>query len=228
LDNKAPDAFRTISEVADDLDLPQHVLRFWESRFHEIKPMKRGGGRRYYRPDDIDLLRGIRHLLYGEGYTIRGVQRILREQGAKFVQVVWQEGAPQPPHGVVEEDEEFVVEAETFEDRADDAEQGLRGRLSSLIGRDLGDRQDDAEQRDDPPLTAAPVPRIDPTDRAIHGVVAAEPSNMAEPAPATARQAVTETGAGRFGQEDLRKLHAALHELAECRKLIDAVVTRPH
>jgi DNA-binding transcriptional MerR regulator len=81
LDNKAPDAFRTISEVADELDLPQHVLRFWESRFHEIKPMKRGGGRRYYRPDDIDLLRGIRHLLYGEGYTIRGVQRILREQG---------------------------------------------------------------------------------------------------------------------------------------------------
>ena len=228
MDNKAPDAFRTISEVADDLDLPQHVLRFWESRFHEIKPMKRGGGRRYYRPDDIDLLRGIRHLLYGEGYTIRGVQRILREQGAKFVQVVWQEGAPQPPHGVVEEDEEFVVEAETFEDRADDAEQGLRGRLSSLIGRDLGDRQDDAEQRDDPPLTAAPVPRIDPTDRAIHGVVAADPSNMAEPAPATARQAVAETGAGRFGQEDLRKLHAALHELAECRKLIDAVVTRPH
>lgn len=228
MDNKAPDAFRTISEVADDLDLPQHVLRFWESRFHEIKPMKRGGGRRYYRRDDIDLLRGIRHLLYGEGYTIRGVQRILREQGAKFVQVVWQEGAPQPPHGVVEEDEEFVVEAETFEDRADDAEQGLRGRLSSLIGRDLGDRQDDAEQRDDPPLTAAPVPRVDPTDRAIHGVVAAEPSNMAESAPATARQTVAETGAGRFGQEDLRKLHAALHELAECRKLIDAVVTRPH
>ena len=126
MDNKAPDAFRTISEVADDLDLPQHVLRFWESRFHEIKPMKRGGGRRYYRPDDIDLLRGIRHLLYGEGYTIRGVQRILREQGAKFVQVVWQEGAPQPPHGVVEEEEEFVVEAETFEDRADDA----RARLA--------------------------------------------------------------------------------------------------
>jgi DNA-binding transcriptional MerR regulator len=226
--DKAPDAFRTISEVAAELAVPQHVLRFWESRFHEIKPMKRGGGRRYYRPDDIDLLRGIRHLLYGEGYTIRGVQRILREQGAKFVQVVWQEGAPQPPHGVVEEDEEFVAEAETFEDRADDAEQGLRGRLSSLIGRDLGDRQDGAEQRDDPPLTAAPVPRIDPTDRAIHGVVAAEPSNMAEPAPATARQAVAETGAGRFGQEDLRKLHAALHELAECRKLIDAVVTRPH
>jgi len=93
---KAPDAFRTISEVAGDLDLPQHVLRFWESRFPQIKPMKRAGGRRYYRPDDVDLLRGIRHLLYGEGYTIRGVQRILREQGPKFVQSVWRPGAPQP------------------------------------------------------------------------------------------------------------------------------------
>jgi DNA-binding transcriptional MerR regulator len=97
--DKAPDAFRTISEVADDLDVPQHVLRFWESRFAQIRPMKRGGGRRYYRPDDIDLLRGIRHLLYGQGYTIRGVQRILREQGPRFVQAVWQEGAPQPPVG---------------------------------------------------------------------------------------------------------------------------------
>ena len=93
---KAPDAFRTISEVADDLDIPQHVLRFWESRFQQIKPMKRGGGRRYYRPDDVDLLRGIRHLLYGEGYTIRGVQRILKEHGVKFVQGVWQAGAEQP------------------------------------------------------------------------------------------------------------------------------------
>ena len=88
--NKAPNAFRTISEVADELDLPQHVLRFWESRFPHIRPMKRGGGRRYYRPEDIDLLRGIRHLLYGDGYTIRGVQRILREQGVRTVQSVGQ------------------------------------------------------------------------------------------------------------------------------------------
>lgn len=84
--DKAPDAFRTISEVADDLDVPQHVLRFWETRFSQIKPMKRSGGRRYYRPDDVDLLRGIRRLLYGEGYTIRGVQRILKENGIKAVQ----------------------------------------------------------------------------------------------------------------------------------------------
>ena len=84
--DKAPDAFRTISEVADDLDIPQHVLRFWETRFTQIKPMKRSGGRRYYRPDDVDLLRGIRRLLYGEGYTIRGVQRILKEHGIGSVQ----------------------------------------------------------------------------------------------------------------------------------------------
>ena len=82
---KSPDAFRTISEVAEDLDLPQHVLRFWETRFSQIKPMKRGGGRRYYRPDDVELLRGIRHLLYDEGYTIKGVQRILKEQGVRHV-----------------------------------------------------------------------------------------------------------------------------------------------
>lgn len=82
---KSPDAFRTISEVADDLDLPQHVLRFWETRFPQIKPMKRGGGRRYYRPEDVDLLKGIRHLLYDHGYTIKGVQKLLKSNGNKFV-----------------------------------------------------------------------------------------------------------------------------------------------
>lgn len=79
--NKSLDAFRTISEVADELDVPKHVLRFWEVKFPQLKPMKRGGGRRYYRPEDVVLLRGIRHLLHAEGYTIKGVQKILREQG---------------------------------------------------------------------------------------------------------------------------------------------------
>ncbi|SJZ86621.1 MerR family transcriptional regulator [Consotaella salsifontis] len=83
--DKSADAFRTISEVADDLGLPQHVLRFWETRFSQIKPLKRGGGRRYYRPDDIELLKGIQFLLYEKGFTIRGVQRILKENGNRFV-----------------------------------------------------------------------------------------------------------------------------------------------
>jgi DNA-binding transcriptional MerR regulator len=100
--DKAPDAFRTISEVAGDLDIPQHVLRFWETRFTQIKPMKRSGGRRYYRPDDVDLLKGIRRLLYGEGYTIRGVQRILKEHGIKSVQALADSSAT-PSFGAVEE-----------------------------------------------------------------------------------------------------------------------------
>ncbi len=82
---KSPDAFRTISEAADELRVPQHVLRFWETKFTQIKPMKRAGGRRYYRPADIEILKGIRALLYDEGYTIRGVQRIFKEEGSDFI-----------------------------------------------------------------------------------------------------------------------------------------------
>lgn len=82
---KSSDALRTISEVATDLDIPKHVLRFWESKFTQIRPMKRGGGRRYYRPADIELLKAIRHLLYGEGFTIRGVQQIFKREGIDYV-----------------------------------------------------------------------------------------------------------------------------------------------
>tara|TARA_Y100000591_G_scaffold253012_1_gene224591 strand:- start:599 stop:1027 length:429 start_codon:yes stop_codon:yes gene_type:complete len=82
---KSPEAFRTISEVSKDLSLPQHVLRFWETKFTQIKPIKRGGGRRYYRPEDIELLRGIKYLLYNDGYTIRGVQKVIKENGAKKI-----------------------------------------------------------------------------------------------------------------------------------------------
>ena len=82
---KSPEAFRTISEVATELDVPQHVLRFWEGRFTQIKPVKRAGGRRYYRPEDVDLLRGIRALLYREGFTIKGVQKVLQERGLRHV-----------------------------------------------------------------------------------------------------------------------------------------------
>jgi DNA-binding transcriptional MerR regulator len=167
---KSADAFRTISEVADELNVPQHVLRFWETRFAQIKPMKRGGGRRYYRPDDLDLLRGIRHLLYGEGYTIRGVQRILKDSGIRFVQSVWQSGAPQPPPP------------------------------------DLGDA--DGEDED--------------------GIDAADEVNGAELAGAAreAHAARTDGGArqAHLSADDLQQLRAALSELAECRRLLDAAM----
>lgn len=94
--SKSAEAFRTISEVAEELDVPKHVLRFWEQKFPQIKPMKRGGGRRYYRPEDLDLLRGIRHLLHLEGYTIRGVQKILRTQGVDEVKRCWTADAAPP------------------------------------------------------------------------------------------------------------------------------------
>jgi len=85
---KSPEAFRTISEVAAELEVPQHVLRFWETKFTPVKPLKRGGGRRYYRPEDVLLLKGIRHLLYDQGFTIKGVQKILKDQGARHVAAI--------------------------------------------------------------------------------------------------------------------------------------------
>ncbi len=100
---KSPEAFRTISEVAESMDLPQHVLRFWETRFPQIKPLKRAGGRRYYRPDDVERLRLIKRLLYDEGYTIKGVQKLFKEQGVRgaleprFTFVAVEGEALQPP-----------------------------------------------------------------------------------------------------------------------------------
>jgi DNA-binding transcriptional MerR regulator len=153
------------------------VLRFWESRFPQIKPMKRAGGRRYYRPDDVDLLRGIRHLLYGEGYTIRGVQRILRAQGPKFVQAVWQPGAVQPANGP---GDEGADEAERLP--PDEAARTLFGLLKSP---ELPVRRESVVEIDEPEPTRAP----------------AQPAGLS--------------------RDDARKLQSALHELGECRRLID-------
>jgi DNA-binding transcriptional MerR regulator len=138
--------------------------------------MKRAGGRRYYRPDDVDLLRGVRHLLYGEGYTIRGVQRILREQGAKFVQAVWQPGAAQP--AMSPEDEAPEQAAEQL--APDAAARTLFGLLRS--------------------------PSVEP-----------EPEQP-RPAPAAA------SGVPPLSRENVRRLQSALHELRECRRLIDATL----
>lgn len=127
--DKSPDAFRTISEVADDLGLPQHVLRFWETRFAQIKPMKRTGGRRYYRPDDVELVRAIKHLLYGEGYTIKGVQRLFKENGTRAVVSAVRGGVPLTPAqaalalGEDSDDDEVIAQDERAEeaDKADAA-----------------------------------------------------------------------------------------------------------
>ena len=101
--NKSAEAFRTISEVASELAVPQHVLRFWESRFVQIKPVKRAGGRRYYRPEDIDLLKGIRALLYSDGFTIKGVQKVLKERGLRHVAGIGRGDAlPAPEPMVIE------------------------------------------------------------------------------------------------------------------------------
>jgi DNA-binding transcriptional MerR regulator len=208
---KAPDAFRTISEVADDLDVPQHVLRFWESRFRDIKPMKRGGGRRYYRPEDINLLRGIRHLLYGEGYTIRGVQRILREHGAKFVQSVWQPGAPQLGPQASEDDADVVAnEADIGGAPAHEGVERGRGLLA-LLPALLGDTDSDDElppaQGRSEPLLGSPE-RVKPPGRSLSGRSLGPPSLE------------------RLAREELRKLQAALHDLGECRKLLAAALNQ--
>lgn len=101
--SKSPEAFRTISEVSVELDIPQHVLRFWEGRFTQVRPIKRAGGRRYYRPEDVDLLRGIRALLYSDGFTIRGVQKILRERGLRHVAEIGRASCGAPPDAAPDE-----------------------------------------------------------------------------------------------------------------------------
>lgn len=129
--DKDPGAFRTISEVAADLDLPQHVLRFWETKFNQIRPMKRSGGRRFYRPEDIALVRLIRDMLYGQGYTIRGVQRILKERGARALLA---EGAANlPPSAEVAANLADVLPL--GEDEADGAEPPREGS-DLLVGQE--------------------------------------------------------------------------------------------
>ena len=118
--SKGPDAFRTISEAADELNVPQHVLRFWETKFAFIRPMKRAGGRRFYRPQDIAVLKGVRRLLHDEGYTIKGVQRLHREQGVAHLVAAGQ-------------GEALPTEANLTELLAGELDAGARDRLSQAL-----------------------------------------------------------------------------------------------
>ena len=200
--DKAPDAFRTISEVADDLDIPQHVLRFWETRFSQIKPMKRSGGRRYYRPDDVDLLRGIRRLLYGEGYTIRGVQRILKEHGIKSVQGLI-DGSPSTPSFAAGHEAAAHEHSEHDADAAD---------------IDAADDEDDIEEDEvvEAPAAARRAPEFAPVARRsdpavlpqVSPVATARAENRAENKPVAPRL-------------DTSRLNAALDDLIACRQLLD-------
>ena len=138
---KSPEAFRSISEAAHDLDLPQHVLRFWESRFAQLKPVKRAGGRRYYRPEDIDLLRGIRALLYSDGLTIRGVQKLLKDRGLRHVAEIGR-GARFTPSAPLPPMPRPVRTADLF---AEDAPSGMaaveRAKLEALLAELMGLKQ---------------------------------------------------------------------------------------
>ncbi len=160
---KAPTAFRTISEVADDLHIPQHVLRFWETKFIQVKPLKRGGGRRYYRPDDIILLRRISHLLYTQGYTIKGVQRLLREGGGRLADDI-------PPPLLDEQDAEADREAE---------EMLLREHESPQAHLPM----------DVPPVTRLPL-RFIPRPVAGTGSPAGSSTEAEQPGPSAAEQEV--------------------------------------
>jgi DNA-binding transcriptional MerR regulator len=219
--DKAPDAFRTISEVADELDVPQHVLRFWETRFPQIKPMKRGGGRRYYRPDDVDLLRGIRHLLYGEGYTIRGVQRLLKDNGLRFVQGVWKADAPQP-EGPKPEDAEDSAEAaaDVDEDDADEPEDDEAHPAA-------GERIEPVMSKPARPATVT-LTRANPVAHAPEAAATehVRPPEAVAPVMPAQRAAPPVAPAPVFSlsAEDRKRLDAALFELGECRRLLDAAL----
>jgi DNA-binding transcriptional MerR regulator len=237
---KGPDAFRTISEVAEDLDLPQHVLRFWETRFGQIKPLKRGGGRRYYRPDDVDLLRGIRHLLYGEGYTIRGVQQILREQGLRHVQAIGQSAAEEAARAGTDA-------ARNRGGEGGRAVGGLMDLLPSLRGA--------PKTPELPRVVEVPVPSHDPSYDTSHIASHAEPHDpshdggpaegeqlpqflrKADAAPpaapvhaghnsTTKDEAAFDGTVTKLAPDAVQLLKATLHELGECRRMLEAARER--
>ena len=211
---KAPDAFRTISEVAEDLDLPQHVLRFWETRFNQIKPMKRGGGRRYYRPEEVDLLRGIRLLLYSEGFTIRGVQRLLKEKGLGFVIAVGQTGSMQTA-SAAERDASVPVPQRSAgavrpqprlePARSDEGEDEYREE-----NEDTGEAEVEASG-----IEVPPAPRAPPV-QSVHARAA--PMQQASPPQPAPEPPPRPPGLSR---ESRRLLESALADLVEAKRLVD-------
>ena len=222
--DKAADAFRTISEVAEDLDVPQHVLRFWETKFPHIKPLKRGGGRRYYRPDDVDLVRGIRYLLYGQGYTIKGVQRIIKEEGVKKVMGAWKNTG---------ENAESI--------------QFLRNAQGNAQGHAQGNVQGNAQGNAHETGTFEADPLEDSAQVSEELIVAIETYDIDLPTVETSKQqgflqrsdvSIMRGGLGKathnadqphtmfapsaLSEADHKSLMGVLQDLAECRRILDA------
>jgi DNA-binding transcriptional MerR regulator len=213
--HKSAEAFRTISEVAIDLDVPQHVLRFWESRFVQVKPVKRAGGRRYYRPEDVDLLKGIRALLYSDGLTIRGVQKVLKERGLRHVADLGRGGvrAPEPP---LPPPQVQVVEKIVYVERPVPTPKKPRAAHLRAVAdtMDLPFFEEPVPSREFPVLDAAPAP-------AGHVDAAAE----------TAPEAVTPTAPGvseneGLAAEDLERLEELLDELNGLKSRLQAARER--
>lgn len=205
--DKNVNAFRSISEAADELDIPQHVLRFWETRFSQIKPMKRGGGRRFYRPDDIELLRAIRHLLYGEGYTIKGVQRLLKENGQKAVIALALSGGTRPLAGAGARDylasDEVVFQAPL---------QAPLHRGEALP--QAGYAQANAASEDD---LAGDTYHAGERDFTVHA-----PSGADVQAHHVMAHRSTQSGDHTLGEDVRPQLRWALAELEECRRILNA------
>jgi DNA-binding transcriptional MerR regulator len=202
---KNADAFRTISEVATELDVPQHVLRFWEGKFPLVKPLKRGGGRRYYRPQDVELLRGIKRLLYAEGFTIRGVQRILKEKGARAVCATSRERPWATPSNVALREPSDVAELDLPSDPPGDLPSDPSGDLPSAPLSDLPD----STENPGAPILAAGV-----LDQTADVAAAADPRSTEASPVAPPRL--------HLDAADVERLREILAELEHCAEILAA------
>lgn len=218
--SKSADAFRTISEVAIELDVPQHVLRFWESRFVQVKPVKRAGGRRYYRPEDVDLLKGIQSLLYSDGLTIRGVQKVLKERGLRHVADLGRGASrtqekPQAPAAPRVQ----VIEKIVYVEKPMPVTAAKKPRATHL--RAVADTMDLPFFDAPPPSREFPV-----LDRAPPAIAEAPGEAVVEPVVDAIPECPEENG---LAAEDLERLEELLDELYGLKARLQAVrgETRP-
>lgn len=234
---KSPTAYRTISEVAAALHLPQHVLRFWESKFPQVKPLKRGGGRRFYKPEDVDLLRGIRHLLYSEGYTIKGVQKLIKANGVKAVQSMARLAVASAPLPVEpqfnsepEDDVQIAVHAMPAQPQHSTAADVLHPH--PMVGEALAGDDDAFEALNAlaNPSAASfemPVQFMNPDDEDQVPIEACmdEAADYIEEDDAAHIAPYPSLPRANLSADSVRQLQSILFELNECRRVLDAALT---